>query len=536
MNRLRNSKTFIAAVLVFLSAALLQAAEFLAKRSGLELRTAAQMVKGIYVWLIAPVVIFILLCICVHNLVKGKREGLRIFLMVFVSLGILFTAFCRGFYYMVLSEEYVLEKPLEGGFLEGYRKPYISGTYRPEYYETVGGIFRRPFEGWSERQVTARLEERYRTHLTLVSSREDGMLTYTAESIRPGAEPFTFQADRNYDLHDNFMEQLMKSDAAVFWENQGVPVFFVSMDGEVYELESDRADTARYPGARDQLMVKCWNPSYSAARIVDWLVYVMEDERYFGNDRSEESGSSVLKILISNEETQNELDLSDTAELLEEEGWETAAGKLTERLETELAPKEAKQDTAAEIQEAVRRNAEQADALFVERNKEDYEKECVVGDGSLRYRMVVMDAACGHRAYSLLKSTDGGDTWEMAVRNPFDGQMGMGIDFTFLTESFGFATLTHNGGDDAVLYVTEDGGQSYEECVMQGVNVVLDSGYLYSPYDYPEMPYEEDGKLYVLCGQGLDGDYDGGDERGKALFSSADGGHTFLYEKIVAPK
>ena len=110
--------------------------------------------------------------------------------------------------------------------------------------------------------------------------------------------------------------------------------------------------------------------------------------------------------------------------------------------------------------------------------------------------------------------------------------MGMGADFTFLTEDYGFASLMHNGGDEAELYVTKDGGQSYHLSVFQGVSATLENGYYYQPYDYPQMPYEEDGRLYVLCGQGADGDYAGGDAAGMALFESTDQGYTFLYQGI----
>ena len=111
----------------------------------------------------------------------------------------------------------------------------------------------------------------------------------------------------------------------------------------------------------------------------------------------------------------------------------------------------------------------------------------------------------------------------------------MGIDFTFLDENFGFATLMHNGGDEAVLYVTEDGGNTYQPVVMEEYTVTLTDGYTYNPYDYPQMPYEEDDIIYVLCGQGADGDYDGGDDAGLALYQSTDKGHTFTFVKIQRP-
>ncbi|MBD5453460.1 MAG: hypothetical protein HDR30_03905, partial [Lachnospiraceae bacterium] len=98
-----------------------------------------------------------------------------------------------------------------------------------------------------------------------------------------------------------------------------------------------------------------------------------------------------------------------------------------------------------------------------------------------------------------------------------------------------FATLAHNGGDEAVLYVTEDGGDTYQLVVIEGYTVTLDDGYTYNPYDYPQMPYEENGIIYVLCGQGEDGDYEGGDAAGLALYQSADGGHIFTFVEIQPP-
>lgn len=165
-----------------------------------------------------------------------------------------------------------------------------------------------------------------------------------------------------------------------------------------------------------------------------------------------------------------------------------------------------------------------------------------MGDGQVRYRMVVEDAALGSRFYGLLKSTDGGVSWQMSNPAPFDQQMGQGIDFTFLDEKVGFATLMHNGGDEAELYVTKDGGESYQSVVMESYTVSLEDGFTYNPYDYPQMPYveediyEEGSVIYVLCGQGADGDNDGGDNAGLALYRSTDGGYTFSFVEIRRPE
>src|SRR5699024_12787763 len=51
------------------------------------------------------------------------------------------------------------------------------------------------------------------------------------------------------------------------------------------------------------------------------------------------------------------------------------------------------------------------------------------------------------------------------------------------------------------------------------VEVRLNETETYNPFDFPEKPFVEDGKLYLLVGQGQDGDYKGGI---KALYQSED--------------
>lgn len=171
---------------------------------------------------------------------------------------------------------------------------------------------------------------------------------------------------------------------------------------------------------------------------------------------------------------------------------------------------------------------------FMKQYDGSYEKEEALRGTKIRYRMIVMDAALGSRFYGLLKSTDGGETWQEVSLNPFDSQSGGSVEFTFLTEDFGFATLSHNGGDSALLYVTEDGGEHYTESAIEERYVTLSDGTTYIPYDFPRMPYIEDGTLYVLCGQGVDGDYEGGDGAALARFQSEDNGHSFTFDRMVA--
>lgn len=173
---------------------------------------------------------------------------------------------------------------------------------------------------------------------------------------------------------------------------------------------------------------------------------------------------------------------------------------------------------------------------FMDTYDGSFEKEVQVPGTEIRYRMIVLDAALGSRFYGLIKSTDDGATWDIVSNDPFASQTGMGIDFTFLDENFGFATLAHNGGDSAVLYVTEDGGKSYEQVEIQHWTVTSSGGEIYAPYDFPQMPYFEDEVLYLKCGQGADGDYNGGDNAQLAGYFSDDHGHTFRFDRMVEGK
>ena len=83
------------------------------------------------------------------------------------------------------------------------------------------------------------------------------------------------------------------------------------------------------------------------------------------------------------------------------------------------------------------------------------------------------------------------------------------------------------------VYVTEDGGKHYEQVEFAHKTYTDSIGNIVAPYDYPKMPYEKDGVIYVLCGQGADGDYDGGDSLHLARYRSEDYGHSFVFDTLV---
>lgn len=86
----------------------------------------------------------------------------------------------------------------------------------------------------------------------------------------------------------------------------------------------------------------------------------------------------------------------------------------------------------------------------------------------------------------------------------------------FINQNLGFMALSHNGGDEAELYRTEDGGKTIKKVGLP-YSVMEESPNLEEPFDFPYMPYEEEGILKMLIGQGADGDYHGGS---KVLYQS----------------
>lgn len=506
---------------------IVQGAEFALRRKGLELRTAVQIGKGICVWTAAP----LLIVSGFYRLFSGQ-DSVRICrilsaVLIVLILGISYAR--MGIY--LYAGECMREEETEDGFL--ICTDY-SGSSRA-VYEPVRGGFRRPFEGWEEDVLLEKLKERYGSGTELVRELEDGLYLCTAESSRTGVQPFYFQVKNDYPITGNFKYQLLKSDALVFWKTRGRLASLFAYTEEEHFLElTEEAGGIPHAGDERWLNVLCVSEkdaSACAADLADWYFYVREDERYFLPEDSEQPDTMLKEIRIDGKEPFF-LSLNSVFQWMEDDSWPNLKARLEKELEIryELL---AGQRTPAEEEESGSISKEAWAEAFLERyDGESSEKECAVGDGTVRYRMVCVDAALGSRAYALLKSTDGGASWQVWEMDPFDGQWGMGIDFTFLTEEFGFASLMHNGGDEADLYVTEDGGRSYHPSVFQGVSATLEDGYYYQPYDYPQMPYEEEGRLYVLCGQGADGDYAGGDAAGMALFESTDRGYTFLYQGI----
>lgn len=148
----------------------------------------------------------------------------------------------------------------------------------------------------------------------------------------------------------------------------------------------------------------------------------------------------------------------------------------------------------------------------------------------VRYKLNVEDKATGSFFYSLQQTTDGGSNWFVLNDNPFNGATGEASGIYFIDENTGFIGASRNGGSEGELYRTEDGGKSFNKIEFENKSVKLDNGDSISPFDFPKVPYEKDGVLYVNVEQGADGDYNG---NSSLLYKSKDKGKTWEYVKEV---
>ena len=137
-----------------------------------------------------------------------------------------------------------------------------------------------------------------------------------------------------------------------------------------------------------------------------------------------------------------------------------------------------------------------------------YEAECFYQkkDGT-QLRMVGVDRAAGSSYYVLLEAENGINT-SVVNMDPYLGHGGYARWIDFLEdEKTGFSCLAYSGGSLGRLFRTEDGGRSFQEITYPSAGIALPDGTLYNPFIMPDKVWEEDGKVYMMAGQGPDGDY-----------------------------
>ena len=158
-----------------------------------------------------------------------------------------------------------------------------------------------------------------------------------------------------------------------------------------------------------------------------------------------------------------------------------------------------------------------------------------LSDGT-EMRLLATDRACGSSYYTLIGVKDGECTF--VNTDPFNGSGGEALFITFPDQETeqrkqtGYAGLAYSGGSMGSFYITEDGGRHFQELEISGPQSPLSDDTTYCPFIMPEEVYEENGTIYLVMGQGPDGDYH--DETGypSGLYRAEDG-RTFRYVKSI---
>lgn len=148
------------------------------------------------------------------------------------------------------------------------------------------------------------------------------------------------------------------------------------------------------------------------------------------------------------------------------------------------------------------------------------------------WRLVITDAAAGSRFYVMEKTMDGGSTWECLNDDPFSGQLGVAEGLIFYDENFGVAGITGASQSYSRLYVTRDGGRTFEEMklpmdlVSELPQIAIDCGFTVEDFDYLNMPEKEDDTLTITVTTDAA-------EKDGIVFQSTDYGATWEYKGLV---
>ena len=153
-------------------------------------------------------------------------------------------------------------------------------------------------------------------------------------------------------------------------------------------------------------------------------------------------------------------------------------------------------------------------------------------DEEIGWRLVVTDAVAGSRYYEMEKTEDSGITWEHININPFEGVIGVTEGLVFFDENFGFAGLTGASQSYSQMYVTRNGGVTFEkiqlpmDMIEELPELASESGFTIEDYDYLNMPEMSDSVLTIMITTDVT-------ESEGIIFQSKDDGVTWEYGGIT---
>lgn len=136
------------------------------------------------------------------------------------------------------------------------------------------------------------------------------------------------------------------------------------------------------------------------------------------------------------------------------------------------------------------------------------EPECsFLREDGMELRLVPVDRACGSSYYVLIGVENG--ECSFVNPDPFLGSGGQALFIYFVDNEVGYLAKSYSGGSLGELFVTEDGGKSFQNVNIEEPQVKLSDHTSYCPFVMPEEIYQQDNEIYLVMGQGPDGDYHG---------------------------
>lgn len=148
---------------------------------------------------------------------------------------------------------------------------------------------------------------------------------------------------------------------------------------------------------------------------------------------------------------------------------------------------------------------------------------------NLGYVVATGERTMSQEAQVIYRTSDGGITWEEVGYEPSTWLLQAA---GFIDQDIGFMSYPKVEGAETNFYRTEDGGRTFEPIILP----VLEEewmGHTFEPFIQPETPYIENGELFLLVGQGPQGDFKGG--RLMAKLKSIDGGKTWTFLEYLEP-
>lgn len=107
------------------------------------------------------------------------------------------------------------------------------------------------------------------------------------------------------------------------------------------------------------------------------------------------------------------------------------------------------------------------------------------------WELRAIDSASGSRWYKLDHTTDGGKTWETINEDPFAGEYGWVEGIAFYWGKVGYISISKYAGEYARVFLTEDGGYTFEEIVLPVEECEEMNPEEYQYYSMPEVNDEE---------------------------------------------